>query len=398
MKTNKPRPEKAAQAAVQPTTRFVRTAAESPRMGRKTPAGKAAKAEAPPSQTARPPALKIPPILLEGDGPRPPAAAPVKKSAAPEAPAAAQLPEAYGTGRLMLVARDPHWLYAHWDLTPQQQRECNALSTDRHLVVRVQPGTTAGQPFSELHVHPESRSWFIQVERAATSYSAELGYHPTRGGWVAVATSRPVMTPPDTVSLDRTLRFATIPPEVPLRELAVSDKQMRRAERPPPEAQQEQVLAAVFKRYRILQEPASSIGIPELIRGPAQGEDHSSLVVSAAAHEVQIESVSSPLGGEAQPPQGFWLNVNAELVLYGATAPDASVTISDQPIILRPDGTFSFRFAMPDGDYKIAVAAQSTGGESRQAALKFSRRTDHEGDVGAAPPDPSLTPLPPGSP
>ena len=404
MKTKKPRSRKVAQAAVQTTSRILRTAAKSRRVRREVPASKAAKARASQSQTAPQPALKIPPILLEGDGPRPLVAEPVKKAApasapvvAPQARESARLPEAYGTRRLMLVARDPHWLYAHWDLTPQQQREYNALSTDRHLVVRVQPGTLAGQPFTELHVHPESHSWFIHVERAATRYSAELGYHPAVGEWVRVATSTPAATPPDTVSADRTLRFATVPPEVPLRELAASDKQMRRAERPPPGAQQERVLAAVFKRYRIIHEPASSIGIPELIRGPAEAEQLPSSPVLPAPGGAQIESISSPLGGEAPFPQGSWLNVNAELVLYGATTPDARVTISDQPVMLRPDGTFSFRFALPDGDYNIAVSALSPAGESRQAALEFSRRTNYQGEVGTAPPDPLLLPPPVGN-
>ena len=313
-------------------------------------------------------------------------------------PEGAQLPEAYGTGRLALVARDPHWLYAHWDLTAQQQRNYNALSTDRHLIVRVQPGTAAGHPFTELHVHPESRSWFIHVEHAGTRYSAELGYHPAPGKWVKVATSTPVLTPPDTVSLDRTLRFATVPPEVPLRELTASDKEMRRAERPAPRAQQERVLAAIFSRYRLLHEPASSFDILELIRGHA-GELHLppslALPVPQAA---QIESVSSPLGGGGQLPEGFWLKVNAELILYGATTPDARLTISDQPILLRPDGTFSCRFALPDGDYAIAVSARSARDENREAVLRFSRRTDCQGDVGIAPADPSLMPAPAGNP
>ena len=37
------------------------------------------------------------------------------------------VPEAYGTQRLLLTARDPHWLYARWDLTRDQQRKYNRL-------------------------------------------------------------------------------------------------------------------------------------------------------------------------------------------------------------------------------------------------------------------------------
>ena len=361
------------------------------------------------------PTLGIPAILLEGDELRWPGMGPGEKFALGPTPAAgprgreaAELPEAYGTGRLMVVARDPHWLYAHWDLMPQQQRRYNALSADRHLVVRVQPGTVGGHPFTEVHVHPESRFWFIHVERAATSYSAELGYYPANREWVTVASSVPVVTPPDTVSRDKTLRFATIPPEVPLSKLAASGKTTRPAEPPPLEAVQGRVLADVIQRYRIPQEPANSLAIADLIRGPVEGEipfpplDHGPMQGEIAFPPLEfptplggpIETISSPLGGEAQPPKGFWLNLNAELIVYGATEPDATVTIGGKPIALRPDGTFSSRFSLPDGDYALTVSARSAEGDCREAALKFSRRTERQGEVGTAPQDPSLNPPP----
>lgn len=51
----------------------------------------------------------------------------------------------------------------------------------------------------------------------------------------------------------------------------------------------------------------------------------------------------------------FWLVANAELIVYGATEPDAAVTVRGTPIQLRPDGTFSLRFALPDGDHPIPI-------------------------------------------
>ena len=106
----------------------------------------------------------------------------------------------------------------------------------------------------------------------------------------------------------------------------------------------------------------------------------------------QAESLSSPQGAAEQPPAGFWFNLNAELVIYGATEPDASVTIGGRPIPLRPDGTFSCRFSLPDGEHAVTVSAMSAQGDLRQAELHFSRRTDYRGEAGAAPPDPSLQP------
>jgi len=71
-----------------------------------------------------------------------------------------------------------------------------------------------------------------------------------------------------------------------------------------------------------------------------------------------ISSVSSPVR-KAQEKK-FWLVVNTELIVYGATEPDAKVTVQGRHIDLRPDGTFSLRFALPDGKQVIPVKAVSS--------------------------------------
>jgi len=86
--------------------------------------------------------------------------------------------------------------------------------------------------------------------------------------------------------------------------------------------------------------------------------------------------------------------VNAELIVYGATEPDATVSIGGRKIKLRPDGSFSYRFALPDGNYEmpvVAISADETDG--RAAELKFSRDTEYRGEVDAHPQDPSLKQL-----
>jgi hypothetical protein len=55
----------------------------------------------------------------------------------------------------------------------------------------------------------------------------------------------------------------------------------------------------------------------------------------------------------------FWLVVNCELIVYGATVPDAKVKVQGKAIKLRSDGTFTMRFALPDGKQVIGVEATS---------------------------------------
>ncbi len=352
---------------------------------------------------------------------------------------------------MFLTARDPHWLYANWDLTPDQQREFNTASTDGHLILRVYAGKIEGHPAYEIHVHPESRHWFAHVERAGHSYSAELGYYSAVGKWTRVAVSSGTLTPPDAASAESGAEFATIPFEYPFAKLmqiieeavrenlplAVAIEDLRRhghpdlprfsssglsSVAPAPSGspgfagtagasrvwtpEQEKALAAVINIDQTRRIWMGSLEITELIRRRVAQEITSPITAfgvpsapGAPGPErmggpAGIPGVSSPLGGELpEQAKGFWFNVNAELVIYGATEPAAKVTLGGHEIKLRSDGTFSFRFALPDGNYDLpAVAVSADGTDGRAAELKFSRSTEYRGDVGATPQDPALEP------
>jgi hypothetical protein len=160
-------------------------------------------------------------------------------------------------------------------------------------------------------------------------------------------------------------------------------------------AAQERALAQVITMDAVRRVWMGSLEITELIRRQLAQEISS---LGAAQFSIPgswsgaVSSFSSPLGG-MERRKGFWFNVNAELIIYGATEPDAEVTIGGRAIRLRPDGTFSYRFALPDGNYNLpAVATSADGTDSRAAGLKFSRSTEFRGEVGAHPQDPKLNP------
>jgi hypothetical protein len=105
-----------------------------------------------------------------------------------------------------------------------------------------------------------------------------------------------------------------------------------------------------------------------------------------------VAGISSP-SGQPEREKEFWFNLSAELILYGATEPDATVTLAGKQIKLRPDGTFSCRFSLPDGQFELPVIATSSDDTDRRSAeLKFSRATQYRGDVQAHPQDPALKP------
>ena len=415
------------------------------------------------TETAEP--LPIPSILLEGDEPaQNTIGGPGEKFSLGATPPAqsftgGDLPESYGTKKLFLTARDPHWLYAHWDLTREQQNDYNGLSTDGHLVLRIFAGKIEGHPAYEIHVHPESRHWFAHVERAGNTYAAELGYYSALGKWMRIAVSSGTLTPPDAAAAESEAEYATIPFEFPFAKLmqiieeAVRDnvplthaiEDLRRHGHPdlprfsssglssvapspssgttaagPAAAagvvgapvspttgpaqtrvwtpEQERALAKIISIDETRRVWMGSLEITELIRrrlahdvtSPVAGFNTPQSFAPAG-----LASASSPSGQPpgSDKPKSFWFNVNAELIIYGATEPNARVTLGGHEIKLRSDGTFSFRFALPDGKYDLpAVAISADGTDGRAAELKFVRETEYRGDVGQTPQDPALKP------
>jgi len=74
----------------------------------------------------------------------------------------------------------------------------------------------------------------------------------------------------------------------------------------------------------------------------------------------------------------FWFQLDAELIVYGATDPKARVTLQGEPVKLRPDGTFTMRFSLPDSRQIIPAAATSADGvEERTIVLAVERNTKH---------------------
>ncbi len=79
----------------------------------------------------------------------------------------------------------------------------------------------------------------------------------------------------------------------------------------------------------------------------------------------------------------FFMHVNAEVIFYGGTHPQAKVTIDGKPIDLANDGTFRYHFVFPDGNYEIPIVATSPDGvEVRSATLRLEREPSRSGEVG----------------
>ena len=92
-----------------------------------------------------------------------------------------------------------------------------------------------------------------------------------------------------------------------------------------------------------------------------------------------ISSMSSPVRIK-QRGFRFWLE--CELIIYGGTEPDAKVTMQGRPVQLRPDGTFTLRYGLPDGKFIFDCHAQSSDGvEERVITPIVNRNTERPAPV-----------------
>jgi uncharacterized protein len=83
--------------------------------------------------------------------------------------------------------------------------------------------------------------------------------------------------------------------------------------------------------------------------------------------------------GASMPPERnrkFWLIADAELIVYGATEPDATVYVDGEPIKLNADGTFRFQMSFQDGQLRFPIFAVAADGEQNRAIhMDFERQT-----------------------
>ncbi len=310
-----------------------------------------------------------------------------------------ELTDSYGTGRLFLVARDPNWLYAYWDLTGQQMADARKRASDGRLVLRLFEKNVAA-PLQELTLQHESRNWYISGVRASTTYSAQIGYWRRDGQFHVIGASREATTPSAVVSTDTTAQFATIPVDMPFEELISIIRSYGHDGEQLAEALtrlQSQGASFPFKVGIEIgpwtEKQATAIERElggDVLRQVRMG----SLELSEWLRRRLLENISSggfsPMGASwsaAPGGKGFWFAVNAELIIYGATEPNAKVTIDGKQIPLKSDGTFQFHYAFPDGQYRLPVVAVSAAGDDKRAVdLSFERKTVACGDVGAVKP------------
>jgi hypothetical protein len=123
---------------------------------------------------------------------------------APAPPTDDRVPSHYGDNKLVLLVRDPWWLFAYWEIEDGHHQEiARQIARDGHknrkTVLRVFDVTGAGLPkfnsFFDIELNVYSDNWYIDVGVPDREWMAEIGYRTNEGLFYVLARSNRVRTP-----------------------------------------------------------------------------------------------------------------------------------------------------------------------------------------------------------
>ncbi len=273
------------------------------------------------------------------------------------ATAAQTLDHACHKDRIVVLTRDSYWLHAYWELSRATlSRARAALGQEWHearpilrvMDVSSEDTTSAAERhIRDILIHGGVNNWYIDVLEPPRSYRIDIGYVSRRGKFYVLARSNVVTTP----------------------RAGVTDAL-------------DENWVNVQKQFDRVQTPSSN----GHHSGNGNGNGSGHHVAHCDLKDLFEERLRRPMNSAslqtlaiaALPALGrdFHFQIDAELIVYGATEPNARVTLQGEPVQLRSDGTFTVRFSLPDSRQIIpAVAASADGVEERTIVLAVERNT-----------------------
>jgi hypothetical protein len=247
--------------------------------------------------------------------------------------------------RMVLMVRGPHWLHAFWEVTPRTMARAHAaLGQEWHgarptlRVLRIDSGvdaSAAARVVREIEVHGGVKNWFIDI-REPMRCRVELGYLASSGRFLCLVRSNTVSTPNASQSDTLDAHWGEI--------LGDCERIYAMSGGYSPENNSTELQELFEERLRRPMGPPSSR--PEMTE---QGE---------------------PAGRRGQ----CQLEVDAELIIYGATQPDAHVTLQGEPVRVQADGTFRVRVDLPNKRQVLPIVTSTADGGRRQMVVMAVER------------------------
>jgi hypothetical protein len=326
----------------------------------------------------------------------------------------------------VLIPRDPNFIYAYWDYTLEDiDRARNQLkfeSVDSQLILRVYDitlikfnGANANHTW-DIEVGFSTKNWYVHVLQDNADYCAELGIHGPENHFIPLTRSNIVRTPSKTTSKRNDLIWQDIKAHresrpylkenIKERYESLMEQQSKKKFHKVKQPRRARIyyltagdirdyymklftivsrkgrgkapsLEDILKRKGSWQKVRPLITAPDLIKRTHPGASGEFLENKGAS-----ESLSSFQSGASEGrlnQRKFFFEIWTELLVYGRTEPDAAVWLIDknfttneaigpfqQGIKLNPDGTFSLRYALADGEIPFKFIAQSSDGAQQR--------------------------------
>jgi hypothetical protein len=286
---------------------------------------------------------------------------------APEAPASiSEAQVAAVSTQVTFLPRDPQWAYVFWEIAAADRARAEAAGAQQ-LCLRVADvtglplGVSHPHTLQELVVDANGNEWFLPVPLSDRDYRVELGYRLAGGGWLSLAMSSVARVPalgPSDVIADVFVPFTLDGPVGAVQE-AVGGAGVEHER---------------LYRMATLASPRSRRVGSEVFQEFEQSLEQRGLLHDSGAG--LWASGRSESGSGLVRPRSFWLVADAELIVYGATEPSATLYIGEEQVPLAADGTFRVQIPFRDGEPLYPIRAVAADGEQeRSIRLEFQRRT-----------------------
>ena len=117
-----------------------------------------------------------------------------------------EFPSRYGDHKIVLMVRDPWWLYAYWEVDPREEEKIHRSLQAKGLspmksILRVYDvtdilfdGTNANR-FFDIGLHSNAMNWYIEVGQPNRTFLIEIGIVATDGSFHPLCRSNAVTTP-----------------------------------------------------------------------------------------------------------------------------------------------------------------------------------------------------------
>ena len=266
---------------------------------------------------------------------------------------------------LVFLPRDPEWAYVFWEISDEDRDKAQSLGANK-LCLRLYDvtGSSEGQvnqgTLREIAVDSFSTEWYLPIPVADRDYKVELGY---RYGfnWMSLAFSSSSHVPssqPSEQILDKFVPFNLDSPSET--STAILDSQEKDIN-----GLHERLYKAATNYSR-----RTRVGSEEFMEDSNHKNNQND-----SGSGIWASGVNES-GSGINRNRNFWLVADAELIVYGATDPDAKLTIGGETVPLAADGTFRLQVPFRDGIQNYEIKATDFSGEQeRSITMNFNRNT-----------------------